>query len=1597
MSKRQFKASASSGRAVAGFGGFGSSNTTQSSVLSYIQEPLDLQSISDAKVIVIFKNLAKKDDTTKARALDELQNAIDEQTGLEESVLEAWVRVFPRLSIDNSRRVRQLAHTVNGKICSTAGKRTAKHMPTIAGPWLAGIHDNDRTVAKSAQEALNLVFSDTAKIAALRKVYHKAILDYCKDAVLHETVSSLSDERTVSHDDAENTYARVVSSSLALVASLINETPAVELSKQQELYSELLDKQTTDFAIHTDAGIRRSAHRLVRLATLKLEDILQQRLQQISEVYIYKGLRSDQLASSLDYTTTLVILTQHFPTIWTDAYTGKKAPASRLSHFLKQGSQGATVEFWTQLSQLITSLPQAVLPTTIEEVNEMMSASRKGLSRKEERFQAAETWRTHQDLTCRFVEQLDSDARKSILELNILPAFKQYMFPADETSEWTIAGGKPASVLAQLAQIPHFSPVLIADLPNLSTKLVELMKLSQPEQSKEHEKSQLQVAAAGSRWSGMQREILCQPDIDTLLGTAFTSEDVVVITEALQLCSSRNGKIYGAAAVVDNLIRDCGSELIKQGDVRQVLSSFVTKQLPAILLTPSSRYLLSCLSVLQGDSEFSVLFSETLESMLDLDGPVKQKAQLIATLHGRSLPQDVIKASIESARLQAFALSICQWRPTEEEVEDSTLTKLLSAGVVARSTQLQCIKQLVASLHDEHTVSWALRQLDVLAATHQDILVAYDTDPIACDNHLISNALRLTESEDTKIAGLATDLQTKLSLTSGATGNARLSTIRHALEDVSSSSSSVETLSELAEKLLGPDSSDEDFLVCLPEAPVWRSDLSNHLPAPPSSLSISSPLGSAVYLVDQNIKHTGDIPYDADGFSKVLRRAIFFVKLLASTKLAEALKSTTTRSLQEMVILSVVTINAAQDKVSIASANKLWLQDPVTEAAFLAYADDGIECVATLVGEMSADQFNTLLNDTTVSESDSSSPLAYYLASARLQITLMRAGRLGTAEKQDLPKVLVNDLKQDTFATLARLSLASQTPAEHAQITKLTNELVATLTGTKFAENLKSAELQLMALNTILKSEDAHILRVAKQRLIFLVKHLIQELQQTESRIVGEEVLQALGHLLPAMLDIYGEHWAETLKNIVQTWSSIASDYQGSDHIPTLYYTLRLYEVLRKLTSQEEVSEDLVEILEEKGLEIANTLVSLLKTTTNEPDESDQPLMITNVLLARQISTLKVQPTFDSADLLPILYAPSASVQQATFTLLHNHIPKAQEQVSMEAALDNKVARLPDELLSMLLEAPAVDGLDEDDFDRSIPAVLQGYLYSWRLLFDHFNSSSFKVRSDYSDQIKDGAYLSKLLSATFSFLGHVRGKPVDVSGHDIADYQANQEADAEKDARWLFSHLYYQALLHLPSLVKGYVLELRTRQTPALIEEWTAKHISPALITANLQAVQEWSEKTVKEDPEYEKMTVKVASRSKEVNVSYVVDEQTMAIKIVLPDAYPLATALVQTVNRVAVKEDQWQSWLRNCQGVINFSNGSITDGLTAWRRNVTGALKGQTECAICYSIVSGDKQLPTKKCPTCKNLFHSSCLFKWFKTSNASTCPLCRNSFNFN
>jgi hypothetical protein len=101
MSKK-FKSQASSSRAAAGafgsFGGFSGSISSQGkepSTLTYIAVPPDLSRIAEQQLVIAFKNLLKKDDITRTKALEELRDHISAVEGkkgtLDDGFLDAWV------------------------------------------------------------------------------------------------------------------------------------------------------------------------------------------------------------------------------------------------------------------------------------------------------------------------------------------------------------------------------------------------------------------------------------------------------------------------------------------------------------------------------------------------------------------------------------------------------------------------------------------------------------------------------------------------------------------------------------------------------------------------------------------------------------------------------------------------------------------------------------------------------------------------------------------------------------------------------------------------------------------------------------------------------------------------------------------------------------------------------------------------------------------------------------------------------------------------------------------------------------------------------------------------------------------------------------------------------------------------------------------------------------------------------------------------------------------------------------------------------------------------------------------------------------------
>ena len=75
-------------------------------------------------------------------------------------------------------------------------------------------------------------------------------------------------------------------------------------------------------------------------------------------------------------------------------------------------------------------------------------------------------------------------------------------------------------------------------------------------------------------------------------------------------------------------------------------------------------------------------------------------------------------------------------------------------------------------------------------------------------------------------------------------------------------------------------------------------------------------------------------------------------------------------------------------------------------------------------------------------------------------------------------------------------------------------------------------------LNLILHGQENAGEDIAKQRVIFFIKHVIPWLQDdTVDLSTQAEICRSMSILLPLMGDIYGSHWAEILQYLTSAWT----------------------------------------------------------------------------------------------------------------------------------------------------------------------------------------------------------------------------------------------------------------------------------------------------------------------------------------------------------------------------------------------------------------------------------------------------------------------------
>ena len=94
-------------------------------------------------------------------------------------------------------------------------------MQQIIGSWLAGLYDNDRSVARAALDALKQVFPSEEKTRNVWRVYLSSVMQFALDTITKETPATLSDERTTTPDDSAAKYSRVMGSIISMVTNAI--------------------------------------------------------------------------------------------------------------------------------------------------------------------------------------------------------------------------------------------------------------------------------------------------------------------------------------------------------------------------------------------------------------------------------------------------------------------------------------------------------------------------------------------------------------------------------------------------------------------------------------------------------------------------------------------------------------------------------------------------------------------------------------------------------------------------------------------------------------------------------------------------------------------------------------------------------------------------------------------------------------------------------------------------------------------------------------------------------------------------------------------------------------------------------------------------------------------------------------------------------------------------------------------------------------------------------------------------------------------------------------------------------------------------------
>ncbi|KAI6244900.1 E3 ubiquitin-protein ligase listerin [Erysiphe necator] len=1663
MKKAQFRSHASSSRAIsAGFGGL-AFNTTHSP-LSYFAKAPDLSSIENPYVVVAFKNLTKKDESTRYRALLDLRAHLiaqaKEANGLNDHIIEAWVNLYPRLSTDFSRTIRDQAHNIQYDLLSLSQKRMSVRVSKFVGNWLAGQFDRDRTVSSNVRKAVASLLPTDEKLVAFYCRHQAAALRYACDAI-QETPETLSDERTMSKEDMQAKYFIVIGSSVLLVLELLQKLDGTERSKLQENYNQFLSNDKLWKLVSCeDSGIRRIICELLDQCCQKQRHIISSNLDVISKAFISKGLSVPQQGSLSKILDTLQILTAEFPEIWELHQRSKasrkgstKHPFTALKPYISAGPRLEPVDFWKSLKHLIKALPLKILPKNSEEFIEFLQNLQASFSGKVGmRVTARNAWECYMDIIQIIIVTLpDKDSQSNLLLKVIFPLFNKYfcnILDWDQSVEninITISSEVETEIIFKAyklcLQYNIKENTFQDEWELLGSALIMKLKNFHSDEIKNFRLLQDLVSKLSKLWFHLLAEVIKYHSDDTnieITEDPMFIKSVDIVKMAFEVLVNQDGKQYCAAGILQDAILLTPILFTSSPNRQKIVKELLLIHLPKLLYSPSAGLIIPIIFQLRSFSILEVklesIWLGIIDNFLSTYKSISMEAwsEIAITLMSST---EVAATAQSHQQLQNFLIEQIKSFVLKKHSSEAVFHAALESGVLSQTSASIIRDFLINHLKNgEHELERILSVLGLINSKMHSLM------NVECDIHvdLLSTLLHIKErailEQETghRIVKEIQELNDAIMGKDYVRSMSKLVITSLKENGISTHNLSMECLIKEANRITKKIDDPELIKLLLPITDDWYKclyELTDHSLG--DAILALPDFGSISYLINGYCKKKvpiSPLAFDANGLTMPLRNAIFTLDFVFNLP-CKILSIDFQLSLLELTLLTLEIMESEMELLSTnhllssnVFSNKMDFLDRLLHSTSkqLEFYAKNSKLFSRNPWQYSKAEYMELNMNIKISEKDPTTTIMWDLISKLVKLceinhsisfyagkALIRVLRILVKESNtevdrleswlsDL--AVVNPSTQNVVGASAILIGLGKYGKSSVTIKNLCNYLVSEL----LSLSIDSDGLinKIILLNSCLTIYDDEDIPVAQNRLVFSVKHIISLIESVEDDFKISEVCRLLQRILPSIRDIYGSFWEKSIKICVSTWIKQKDRPFQGQKLAAMVTSLNLYSSLKKIKDpNDDLSEALVELNEQ-------TMSHLLTLLFYERKINHKPLLVMDEILANLIFEILPDNVQNTDKYFSLLASGSFWVQSAAYVLICKCLPNTQQQLSVDVILENKDACLPVELIPLIGNAPKK--FDREIWPRYFGSTYHGYpkircyLLAWLLTFQIFAASSYKVRGDLNNFLKSHKYIEPLLDFIFQTFSPNNENSLDLKKEKILpekiqhyDLLTSIKADNRRnDFTWILINLYFQSLKYAPSAVKSWWLDTK-KQLKNSICLWTEKFISPLLVEEELNAVISWAENQDSLDDD-QNLVIKVAKNVREVSVGYEIDDMIMQFLIRVPENYPLDLVKVQSLNRVGISEQKWNSFLMTTNGVINFSNGSISDSLFVFRKNIISALKGQSECAICYSIISADRKLPDKKCGTCNNIFHSKCLFQWFKSSNQSNCPLCRNSFNY-